>query len=237
MKSFEVLWSDKDFLVIDKPAGFFVHRPEDPHRRRFCAPEQVILSQLRRQVGKKLYPVHRLDVATSGLLVFALHSAAANFFSKSLQERAVRKRYLAVCRGWLDEEGLISLPLPSDSSGALLPAETRFRRRAQWEVPSHGKVGRHSTVRFSLTEVEPLTGRFHQIRRHFNRISHPVIGDNDHGDSKQNRFFREQLGVAGLCLRAVGLNFPSLKGDRISLTAPETPMWSKISELAGVSYG
>src|SRR4051812_22120700 len=74
--NFSVLYQDQNFLAINKPAGFHVHRPEQNGDK--VPRHKIILHQLRNQVGQKLYPVHRLDVATSGVLLFALSSSAAS---------------------------------------------------------------------------------------------------------------------------------------------------------------
>jgi tRNA pseudouridine65 synthase len=90
---------------------------------------------------------------------------------------------------------------------------------------------RHATSRYSWLEVEPRTGRFHQIRRHMNRISHPVIGDASHGDSRHNRFFRETLGISGLCLRAISLQVFDAEDKPLLFKAGPSRQWEKIQGL------
>lgn len=203
--TFKILFQDADFVFIDKPAGYFVHPPEDPGLARFCDPARVILSQLRRQIGQFLYPVHRLDVGTSGVLCFALSSEAARGFQGLLTAGGVRKEYELLCRGWCESQ-VVELPLPNDVEGVMVPAATVFEELSRFEVAGSPVPG-ISTQRYTFMKASPLTGRYHQIRRHLARLSHPIIGDGQHGDSKQNRFFRERFGVSGLCLRAVGLGF------------------------------
>lgn len=228
--NFKVLFRDPNFVFIDKPAGYFVHPPENQELARFCRPELVILSQLRRQIGCYLYPVHRLDVATSGVLAFALTPEAAAGFQKCSQNGQIKKRYLLLARGWIQEEQRIEIPLESDSSDRLLDSTTVIHPLRHLEVEGSPSA-KHPTQRYTLAEAEPLTGRFHQIRRHLNRISHPIIGDNDHGDSRQNRFFREKFGVQGLCLWAVELGFTyALKKYEI-LSTSEANWHSKIQIL------
>lgn len=207
--NFKVLFQDDEFVFIDKPAGYYVHPPEDASLARFCRPERVILSQLRRQLGKYLFPVHRLDVATSGVLVFALSSEAAARFQECSQNGHIKKDYLLLARGWIPSKRLIEIPLESDSlspANKWLESKTCITPLKYFEVPGSPSA-KHATQRYTLARAEPLTGRYHQIRRHLNRVSHPIIGDNDHGDSRQNRFFREKFGVDGLCLWARGIGF------------------------------
>lgn len=192
--------------MIDKPSGFHVHPPEiNAHK---VPRRKIILHQLRDQIGQHVYPVHRLDVSTSGVMVFALSSEAAREICFQFESQRVQKTYWAVVRGHMEPEGVIDLPLESDSSGLLVEARTEFRTLKRIELPF--AVGPYPTSRYSWIEAMPRTGRFHQIRRHLNRISHPIVGDAQHGDSRHNRFIREEYGISGLCLRAVSIEFPSL---------------------------
>ena len=224
MSRFQILQQTADWVAIDKPEGLHVHPPEVS---RVPIPrEKIVLHQLRDQLGQYVYPVHRLDAATSGVLVFALNSDAAREMCRMFEARQVRKKYWAVARGWMAEaSGTINRALESDSSGELVEADTRYSTLAKWEYPA--AVGkRFSTARYSWLEVEPVTGRYRQIRRHMNRVSHPLIGDGDHGDSHHNRFFREQFGVSGLCLRCVEMGW-----SENSVKASSNEKWDRISEL------
>jgi tRNA pseudouridine65 synthase len=203
-QSFKILYQDENLVAINKPSGFHVHTPES--RAEKVPRHKIILHQLRDQVGQKLHPLHRLDVATSGVLVFALNSETASDLGKKFQNQEIDKTYWAVVRGFVPDEGRIEKDLESDSSGLMVPAQTRFTTLQRMEIQE--AVGlKHPTARYSWLKVSPETGRFHQIRRHMNRISHPVIGDAAHGDSRHNRYFREKLGVQGLCLRAMEMRF------------------------------
>ncbi|NUM89136.1 MAG: pseudouridylate synthase, partial [Bdellovibrionales bacterium] len=148
-----------DFLVaVDKPAEFHVHPPEDGRpidKRRSC------LQILRKQIGREVHPVHRLDRATAGVLLFALDPAAAHALKTGWRENSA-KSYLCLARGWLDSVE-VNRPLKAPN-GALKPAVTRFHCIAQREFDLPNK--RHPTSRYSLLWAEPLTGRYHQIRRH-----------------------------------------------------------------------
>lgn len=214
---FQILFENQDMVVIDKPAGYHVHPPEV--RPEKVPREKVVLYNLRDQIGKKLFPVHRLDAGTSGVLLFALSSEAASILAKQFMERTTEKKYRAVVRGYAPEQGRIDSPLENEKDGTLLDAQTDFVTLQKTELPfAVGK--RFSTSRYSLIEAWPKTGRFHQIRRHLNRISHPIIGDAQHGDSKHNGFFRNTLGISGLCLRAVELKI-QFDGNLMHFQAPK----------------
>ncbi len=223
---FNILSLDEDLVAIEKPAGFHVHQPEFPRRR---VPDEVTcLSNLRRQIQCYVYPVHRIDVATEGVLIFALNRESAASLCRQFQAGEISKTYFAVVRGWTDDQGEIDLPLELDSTGVAVESFTRYRTHTRIELPyAVGK--RHSSARYSLVEARPETGRFHQIRRHFARLSHPLIGDAIHGDSHHNRFFRAELGLSGLWLKALSIEFHHPRsGLRVSVDCPWGPRWQNL---------
>lgn len=225
----KILERGDDWIAFHKEGGFHVHPPEDgaypPPRDRVC------LYLAREIAGRHVYPVHRLDVGTSGVLLFALSPETASKLARQFQERLVVKTYHAVVRGWPPEEGRIDLPLESDSSGELVECLTIYRRLATTEL-DFSIGGKHPTSRYSFLELEPRTGRYHQIRRHLNRVSHPIIGDSEHGDSRHNRYFRETLGLPGLCLRATSLRFTDPEsGEEKTLVAEVTEQWLALERL------
>lgn len=198
----KVLYKDADFVAVDKPSGLLVHRTSLSTDRHCC------LQLLRDQLGQWVYPLHRLDRATSGVLLFALNPEAAAAASEKFREKGMRKQYLALVRGQIDSEGTIDRPLkrnPENKQSELLEARTRYRRLKLGEV--NAPVGRYPTARYSLVEVETDTGRLHQIRRHMSSISHPLVGDTVYGDGKHNRLFRELFGIHRLMLCAKSLEF------------------------------
>jgi tRNA pseudouridine65 synthase len=184
--------------AIDKPSGLVVHRSEQSADRRTC------MTLLRDQLGRHVYPVHRLDRGASGVLVFGLDPVATRGLAGSFAERRARKRYLAVVRGWAEDAGEIDRPLAREPGGRSDDALTRFRCLDRVELPC--AVGRYASARYSLLELEPHTGRTHQLRRHLAGISHPIVGDVTHGDSRHNRFFRERFGSHRLLLHAYRLS-------------------------------
>jgi tRNA pseudouridine65 synthase len=218
-----VLFQNESFIAVHKPPGMHVHQPELARRR--VPREMTVLWTLRRQIEKFLYPVHRLDVATEGVLIMAFRSEVAGKMQAALQAGEVTKIYHAICRGWLEDEGMIEIPLERDSNATLADAATRFRTLAR--VERDYVIGkRYPMARYSLVELRPLTGRWHQIRRHLARISHPIIGDREHGDSHHSRYFREKLDLRGLWLRASEISF-QFEGESYHFSAPFSKRWEK----------
>lgn len=222
-----ILHLDDALVAIAKPPGLLVHPSAlDAHERRNA------LDALQAQLGCPLWTVHRLDKATSGVLLFARSAAAARELGLAFEAGRIRKRYLALVRGWPAAEGEITQPLARDperpSTGQpQLPATTRWRRLAchEWPFPD----GRHASSRYALVEVEPLTGRRHQIRRHFKQLAHPLIGDSTHGKGPHNRAVAQWLGVQRLWLHALRLEVPaSGMGGPVVIEAAAGPQWSRL---------
>ena len=202
-----ILYRDDVLVAVNKPSGLLVHRsPVDRHETRFAV--QV----LRDQLGQRVYPVHRLDKGTSGVLLFALDRATASALAAAFAGQHVAKTYLAVVRGWPPDSGLIDHPLGAvedrlvpAAAGGPKPARTAFRTLARVELPV--RVDRYPTSRYALVELEPDSGRRHQLRRHLAHVSHPIVGDSTYGKGRHNRLFAERYGVRRLLLACVRLEF------------------------------
>jgi tRNA pseudouridine65 synthase len=184
---------------------------------------------VRDQLGQWVYPFHRLDKATSGVLLFALDKETARRMTQSFTDGRVTKSYLAVVRGFTKEGERIDHPLKdqrekmidrnADRDNPAKASVTEYRRLAAVELPY--PVGRYATARYSLITAVPVTGRNHQIRRHMKHIFHPVVGDTAYGDGKHNDFFRKQFDSRRLLLHARKVEFFHPHDGRIlSLEAP-----------------
>lgn len=195
------LHQDGSLLAVDKPAGLAIHRG--------AARDRIFALQIvRDREGRHVHAVHRLDRATSGVLLFALDPGTARRMQERFEAGAVEKRYLALVRGIPPESGVIDHPIPRDVDGPRVPAVTEFRRLAIFE-------------RYALIEARPRTGRRHQIRRHLKHISHPLIGDVRYGNGEHNRLFRERFGLHRLALHACELAFDHPEtGGMLRIVAP-----------------
>lgn len=204
----KILFRDEHMVAVHKPPGLLVHRTGlERGETRFA------LQILHAQLGAVVWPVHRLDRGTSGVLLFALDRETLTMLSRSFEQNAVDKTYLAVVRGWPAEHGVIDYALsrqyddPADipDNGPAPPQEavTEYERLATVELPV--ALDRYATSRYALLRVHPKTGRRHQIRRHLKHIAHPVIGDATHGKGNHNRMFQERFGCHRMLLACLSI--------------------------------
>jgi tRNA pseudouridine65 synthase len=198
--SFEILDSSPELWVVSKPAGWLTHRT------RIAPREFGIVEVLSKQLSgsytdESLRPIHRLDRATSGVLLIARTQDAATLWGARLREKTVKKTYIAVVRGWCDDTGVIERELERSPGQNPAPACTRYQTLGRVEVP-HALSSRYPTSRYSIVKVVPETGKNHQIRKHFEGIRHPLIGDTIYGEGRHNRFFRSQYEFGHLALHA-----------------------------------
>jgi tRNA pseudouridine65 synthase len=209
-----LLYHDEHYVAVDKPAGLQVHRSWISEEQ-----EVFLLQRLRDQIGQRVYPIHRLDRPTSGVILFALSSAAARIMCGVFEQREVTKEYLAIVRGYTEEQGHIDYPLREEPHKPEQQAITDYQRLATVELPI--PIGRYNTARYSLVRVTPHTGRMRQIRKHFHHIFHPLIGDTSHGEGRHNRLFREEFAVERLLLHAHRLQLPHPDTETpLTITAP-----------------
>ena len=206
----EILYQDDVLVAVNKPAGMLVHRSWlDRHETQF------VMQTLRDQIWQLVYPIHRLDRPTSGVLLFALNSEIANLLCLQFEQKQTEKQYLAVVRGYVTGHGEIDYPLKiqldkiadkfSQQDKAPQSAVTFYEGLQTVEMP-YG-VGRYATSRYSLMRLVPKTGRKHQLRRHMKHIFHPILGDTQYGDLHQNRALTEHTGCSRLMLHAEKLTF------------------------------
>ena len=214
----EILYEDNFLIAINKPCGLLVHRTSIAEENEVFA-----LQLLRDQVGRKLFPVHRIDRPTSGVLVFAFSPEVARQLNDQLTNGTSHKKYVALVRGWLPEEVVCDRPVKNDR-GNLQEAITRFVPVKQLELPL--ATDRYPTARFSVIEAYPLTGRWHQIRQHLAQLRHYIINDRVHGDGKQNRIFTEQLGIRDMFLHARSLRLQHpVSHTELTIEAPFPVHW------------
>ncbi len=224
LKPLEILYRDEYIIAINKPSGLLVHRsPIDRHETRFA------LQILRDQTGQYVYPVHRLDKPTSGVLLFALDRETAKIMSQSFRDNLVQKEYIAIVRGYTESKGVIDHPLKQmldtkaqkekGISKEEQEAQTAYERLATVELPY--PVSRYPAARYSLVKLLPKSGRKHQLRRHMKHIFHPIVGDTKHGRGEHNSLFREKFDCHRLLLHAQKVVFEHpVRQKPLTIAAP-----------------
>lgn len=202
----EILFRDEALILVDKPSGVVVHPG-------WAQDDGGMVRVLNQQLGCKVYPLHRLDRGTSGVLALALNPEAARRGATAFAEGEVEKMYVAIVRGHPPPHVRVDRPLPRQEGGERVPAVTDVFCLGTWQ-------------RYAVVQAHPHTGRLHQVRKHLKHLSCPVIGDANYGKSDHNRFFREHMGLDRLALAAVGLRLPHpVSGERLLTVAlPSGPL-------------
>ena len=220
----DIIYSDEYLVAINKPHGLLVHRsPIAADVAEFA------LQILRDQLGQKVFPVHRLDRKTGGVLLFALSKPIEIAMQQLFMQNQVHKEYLAIVRGHTPDTEEIDYPLRKDN-GMLQDAFTMYTtlKRAELDVP----FGGHATSRYSLVQAVPATGRMHQLRKHFSHIFHPVIGDRTHGCNKQNKLFKETWEIDTMLLHASRIVFSHpISGIPIIINADVQSEFKRVMQL------
>ena len=235
----EILYQDAHLVAINKPSGLLVHKSMiDRHEIYFA------MKMLRDQLGQWVYPIHRLDKPTSGVLLFALDSETAKLMSEQFSAHTIQKTYLAIVRGYTEKEGFIDHALTekldkiadkkTQQDKEAQEAQTEYRRLATVEIPH--AVGRYENTRYSIVELLPKTGRKHQLRRHMKHISHHILGDTKYGRGEHNKLIRELYNCNRLLLHASKLEITHpYTHEKLVFEAPLDGMFTKILKEFGWS--
>lgn len=237
-----ILYQDDWLVAIHKPSGLLTHRTDlDRHETRFA------VQMLRDQIGRRVWAAHRLDRGTSGILLFALSAEMAGAIGRQFEQGEVEKTYQAIVRGHPPQTGLIDHPLSRqrdarewsgpDTGTEAQAAQTRFCCLGTAELPC--AIDRYPTSRYALLELEPLTGRRHQLRRHLKHIAHPIIGDATYGKGVHNRFFAEHFGCRRLLLAAtrLAITHPASKARLQMETPPAEDFLDVAAQLGWKTVG
>jgi len=229
-----IVYQDDVLVAMNKPSGLLVHRsPIDRCETEFA------VQRLRDQIGCHVYPVHRLDKPTSGLLLFALNSDVARTLAEQFESRRLHKEYWAVVRGHVTAAQRIDHPLNDEvdhrgqrfsaGDGASREAFTDVTPLRTWTLPM--PVDRYPEARYSLVSLVPHTGRYRQLRRHMKHISHPIVGDSSYGKGSHNRFFRDHFASHRLLLAAVSMTFlHPVTNVEMTLSAPLLDDYASVLE-------
>ena len=198
---FELLYQDDHLVIVNKPSGLLVHKTNIDFRA-----DKNMVYLLKRQLGKWVYPVHRLDKATSGAIIFAFDKGTASQLCEFFASKRIQKEYIALVRGYVKVNGHIDYPLKDlNRDGVMQDAQTYYERLKTFEHPL--PVRPYDTARYSVIKLLPKTGRQHQIRRHLKHIFHPIVGDTCYGDGKHNLHCRNHFLCERLMLHASKLSF------------------------------
>lgn len=239
-QTLEILYQDEALVAINKPSGLLVHRSLiDKHETQFA------MQMVRDQIGQYVYPVHRLDRPTSGVLLMALSSQVARLISQQFEARTLQKSYLAIVRGHLTGEGLIDYPLveeldkiadkKANQNQLAKVAQTQYQCLAQSEL--NVEINRYPSSRFSLLKLLPKQGRKHQIRRHLAHLRHPIIYDVNYGDNKYNKYFKSLNENTRLALHAHKLELTHpISGQPLKLTAGLDESFKQLLQMTKLTF-
>jgi len=224
----EILYQEKDFLVVNKPAGWLTHSAHKPkalnHKPKTAEPILVdwLLERYPevKNVGDdpEIRPgiAHRLDKDTSGVMIVARNQKAFEFFKKLFQEKQIKKTYLALARGLIKpESGRIEKPIGLKGGTVKRTVHLKNAKLVKEAITEY-KVKKYFKD-FTLVEAKPLTGRTHQIRVHLASIGHPVAGDNLYGKSPDQKL--KTLGLTRQFLHAESIEFSTPQGGRLKVAA------------------
>lgn len=225
----EILYQDEYLVVINKPTGLLVHKSMIDSKEIYFA-----MKIIRDQIEQWVYPVHRLDKPTSGVLLFALDSQTARSMSEQFSQHTIEKKYLAIVRGYIEKDGFIDYALSVKldkiadkevkKDKEVQEAQTHYKRLAKLELPN--AVGRYERTRYSLVELTPKTGRKHQLRRHMKHLSHHILGDTKYGRGEHNKMVREYYSCHRLMLHALSLSFiHPMSKEKITVRASLDTTW------------
>lgn len=219
----EIVYEDDYMVAVNKPNNFLIHQS---HYARNIT-ETTLLEILQQQLGFPLFPVHRLDRKTSGILLLVKDKSFVAQFQALFTNNLIKKKYFAIVRGFSPDAGIIDSPVKNDDTGVYKTALTHYRTVSSIEldIPVHP----YEKSRYSLMELLPKTGRMHQLRKHLNKINHPIVGDYKYGDRFHNRMYETQFNCNYLFLHAHSIEFiHPLSHQKMNFTADLPEDWIKL---------
>lgn len=196
MNLIPIIYQTSEIFIINKKAGMAVQGGEKIHHS--------LDEELAKQVGHKVYLVHRLDKDTAGLMIVAKTPAAASKWTKLIAGKEVKKEYIAICAGRINpEKGEITEDIVQH--GQKKRAVTHYQVEKEWEI--EGVEGLEN-VKMCRIRLQLETGRMHQIRIHLAKQGCPIAGDDQHGNFKLNKLLRKLAGIKQLQLFSAKLTLP-----------------------------
>ena len=208
------LYQDEHLIVVEKPVGLPVHKND------FMPNDAPYLTKLLGNSTEKwIYNVHRLDSKTSGVIVLAFSSEMAHKLTLQFERKEVMKKYIAIVQGNPGDGSFNDKVVVKKKSKFKKPAVTHFKTLKSVSTGIEHKNS--DDVVLSLVEIQPETGRWHQLRQHFAKNRFDILGDTHHGDFKLNKIISEKTGIKRLFLHATELEFthPELQ-KQLQITSP-----------------
>jgi tRNA pseudouridine65 synthase len=222
---FQVLYEDSELLAINKPNDLIVHQSKFGGK----IDEKSLCQIINQDRDEHVFLVHRLDRKTSGVLLFAKNKEIIPLLQKQFQENRIEKTYRAIVRGHIKENGEINSPIKPEDKKEYKDALTLYTPLSQITVDI--PVEPYPQSRYTLLELKPKTGRTHQLRKHCNKIAHPIIGDPKYGNRHHNHMFMEKFNTNKLFLHAYSLQFlHPISGKKIFIQAPLPLFWEETFE-------
>ena len=214
----DILFEDKFCIIVNKPNNVLVHHSYYSRNIK----DDSLLQLLRKQfVDANFYPVHRLDRKTSGIILLAKEKEFVSKFQDLFTSQAIQKKYYALVRGFCDDNGVIDTRVKNPDTGVYKDALTHYKTISQ--ITLNIPVKPYETSRYSVLELEPKTGRMHQLRKHANKIAHPIIGDHKYGNRHHNQMFETNFDLDLLFLHAHSLEFVHPFTNQKLLVTKKTP--------------
>lgn len=217
----KIIFDDSDLLIAYKPANLLVHKTNFDFGEK-----RNLRNWISDYLGYNVHPVHRIDKPTSGLVLFSKNKDTTNFLQEQFVQHTARKKYIALVRGYLPDDGIIEKPLSGSEGGATRACSTSFKKLCQIELPL--QVGRYDSSRYSLVDIVPHTGRYHQIRLHFSHLRHPIVGDTRHGDLHHNKAFKEIYHTPYLMLHSYFLGIEHPNGAQMDFYSEIPEVWTDL---------
>ncbi|MEE9407475.1 MAG: pseudouridine synthase [Polaribacter sp.] len=224
--SLEIIFEDEYIICVNKPNNMLVHHA---HHSRNVADETSLLQLILEETGLKVYPIHRLDRKTSGIILLAKETVHVSKFQDLFTNDAIQKTYYGIVRGYSPTYKIIDSPVKGRDANVHKKALTHLKTLAQitLDIP----VKPYDSSRYSMLELSPKTGRMHQLRVHTNKISHPLIGDPKYGDKNHNIMFEENFKCVNMFLHAGKLEFKHpFTAEELILKAPFPTDWIALFE-------
>ena len=214
----DIIFEDQFVICVNKPNNMLVHHA---YHSRNVADETSLLQLIQAEKGIKVYPIHRLDRKTSGIILLAKETIHVSKFQELFTNNEIEKRYYGVVRGFSPESKTIDSPVKGRDASIHKDALTYLKTLEQivLEIP----VKPYDSSRYSLVELKPKTGRMHQLRVHTSKISHPLIGDIKYGDKNHDLMFEENFGWKNMFLHAGHLKFKHPFSEKVLILKANFP--------------